>query len=263
MSDGTTRLLAAACAIAFAIPAHADGWVTFRNETASRLPTPPNDPALSTADVEEKEYAWGDVDQDGDVDLVVVRKEPFTTPGGRPNVLFMNEGAAEGHAIDGVLVDRTAQYASASDVPGDQGFLTPTNDRDVVVVDVDNDGWLDIVTAPTSLSVGQAKHISHPRVYMNLGEKGGAWQGFRYEDARIPQMHELAGPRFASVSAGDVTGDGYADLYFSDYDSGGEEIFDYENKLLINAGAANPGFFTDETASRLTAPMWHTAFATS
>jgi hypothetical protein len=55
MSDGTTRLFAAACALAFGLPALADGWVTFRNETASRLPTPSNDPAVSTADVEEKE----------------------------------------------------------------------------------------------------------------------------------------------------------------------------------------------------------------
>ena len=45
-------------------------------------------------------------------------------------------------------------YAAASDVPGDSGFLTPTNDRDVVIVDVDQDGLIDVVhvdeTGPTT-----------------------------------------------------------------------------------------------------------------
>ena len=48
-----------------------------------------------------------------------------------------------------MLVDRTAAYATASDIAGDQGFMTPTNDRDVELVDVDGDGWLDVVTATT------------------------------------------------------------------------------------------------------------------
>ncbi|MHC4429323.1 MAG: FG-GAP repeat domain-containing protein, partial [Planctomycetota bacterium] len=262
----TVRAFALSVALlGVALPATGQ-WVKFVDETATRLPTPLNDPALSTTDPEEKDYAWGDVDQDGDLDLVVVRKEPFTTTGKRVNVLFMNEGIAEGHAIDGVLVDRTAQYASESDVFEDQGFLTPTNDRDVVLHDVDNDGWLDMVTAPT-LTDNQSVHLSHPRVYINQGEIAGAWQGFRYEKARIPEMHPIAGPRFCSVSAGDVTGDGYADLYFADYDNGvtgdPEQIFDYNNKLLINLGPASPGVFVDETESRLTFEMYHSEFGTS
>ena len=141
----------------------------------------------------------------------------------------------------GVLTDRTAEYASASDVAGDQGFLTPTNDRDVVLADVDGDGWLDIITAPT-LTDNAAKHLSHPRVYMNLGEIDGVRQGFRYEDARIPQMHDTAGPRFCGISAGDLTGDGRPELFFSDYDDGGAQIFDFNDRLLVNDG---DGFFTD------------------
>ena len=73
----------------------------------------------------------------------------------------MNEG--------GVLVDRTTQYATTTDVPGDQGFLTPTCNRHCVVVDVDNDGWPDVVTA-TALGDFDPKNISHPRVYMNRGK---------------------------------------------------------------------------------------------
>ncbi|MEL6907120.1 MAG: hypothetical protein AAFP22_17050, partial [Planctomycetota bacterium] len=78
---------------------------------------------VGLGDDEEKDYAWADFDRDGWIDLVCVRKQPFTTQGRRRNVLFMNES--------GVLVDRSQLYASDSDVPGDQGFLTSTNDRDV------------------------------------------------------------------------------------------------------------------------------------
>lgn len=244
-----------------ATPAFAgdDGWVQFVNETVVRMPVPLNDPALSVEDVAEKAYAWGDVDNDGDVDLVVVRKQPFSTPGRQPNVLFMNEGIAEGHALDGVLVDRTLQYASTSDVEGDEGFLTPTNDRDVVLSDVNDDDWLDIVTATTQTD-NEPKHISHPRVYLNLGVVDGEWQGFEYQDARIPQFHETAGPRFGSVAAGDVTGDDIPDLFFTDYDTGGSEIFDINNKLLINDGG---GQFSDETELRLTQEMIDSNLGTS
>ena len=92
---------------------------------------------------------------------------------------------------------------------------------------------------------------------MNLGEVDGIWQGFRFENDRIPQMHPSAGPRFCSVAVGDLTGDGYADLYFGDYDSGTILIFDYNNRLLINDGN---GFFTDESTSRMSTDMLWAAF---
>ena len=84
--------------LAVTLPTKAQ-WVDLVDETAARMPAYSNDPALSTNDLEEKDYAWGDVDNDGDIDLVVVRKQPFTTTGRRVNVLFMNEGTAEGHAF--------------------------------------------------------------------------------------------------------------------------------------------------------------------
>ena len=238
------RVLVSLPALALLAPAAAGQWVVF-TEDPSRLDAPAD---VGAADVEEKDYAWGDVDRDGDTDLVVVRKQPWTTTGRRTNVLLLNE--------DGVLTDRTADFATASDVADDQGFLTPTNDRDVVLVDVDGDEWLDIVTA-VALTDNDAKHLSHPRVYMNLGEIDGVWQGFRYEDDRIPLMHPEAGPRFASVAAGDVTGDGAPDLHFSDYDDGGPQIFDYNDRLLINDGT---GHFNDETTLRLTAEMYTSDF---
>ena len=236
-----------ACVAAVVTGAHATVWVEFADETATRLA---GDPDLTTSDSEEKDYAWGDVDMDGDTDLVVVRKEPFTSSGKRVNVLLIND--------NGVLTERTTEFASASLYAGDSGFDSATNDRDVVLVDVDRDGWLDMVTAPT-LSDGDPKEVGHPRIYMNLGCSGACdgtddWLGFRYEPDRIPSMlshSSQAGhnPRFCAVAFGDVDGDLYPDLYFGDYDSGPSmpSGADYNDKLLLNHGASNPGHFYDNT----------------
>ncbi|MCZ6698248.1 MAG: FG-GAP-like repeat-containing protein, partial [Planctomycetota bacterium] len=195
------------------------------------------------------------VDRDGDTDLVMVYKQLGTTTGKRRNVLLMNEG--------GVLVDRTTQFATASTVTlppevgggTSQGFLDLTNDRDVIVVDVNGDGWPDIVTA-TSLSgipagTNGGKSISHPRVYINLKDDppgSGIWQGFIFDDAdRIPT--QPTEPRFLSVSAGDVDGDLDPDLYFGDHDQGGSRTSDLDNRLLINNGS---GYFSDESEVRMT-----------
>lgn len=207
----------------------------------------------------EVDFGWGDLDGDGWTDLVVVRKEPFTNPGKRTNMLLMNE--------QGTLVDRTSEYASASDVPDDRGFNALTNDRDVVLVDVDLDGLLDVVTA-TTISDGSPKSIGHPRVYMNLGHAQGQWLGLEYQEARIPQLlHFTTGmpenPRFCSVAAGDLTNDGYPDLYFGDYDSSGAggaqqpANKDLNDRLLVNDGN---GFFTDESQTRMTPTMLLSAF---
>ncbi|MFO0830032.1 MAG: FG-GAP-like repeat-containing protein [Phycisphaerales bacterium] len=258
-------------------------WQTsFVNETTSRLvmsPTLQNDNL-------EKDFAWGDFDNDGDVDLVVARKFPGSIQGGFSNILLMNEG--------GVLVDRTTEYGTASDVPGDLGLLAPTNDRDIKAADVNLDGWLDLVTS-TTMSDNQNAVIGQPRVYINLGEDAsGNWLGFRFEDARIPVLFakngSAANPRFCDSVLVDLTGDGYPDLYFTDYDtpetsgtvcidlngdgdtadpgecqqSPGETASkDYDNKFLVNwgnSGGPGPGYFFDSTNTRFTTTQLSSAF---
>ena len=125
-----TTLMTAALAPVFTslCAAQSTDWATFVRED-SRISAPS---ALVLQDSQEKDMAWGDFDRDGWIDLLVVRKQPFTTQGRYRNVLLMNES--------GTLTERTSQYASASSVSGDQGFLTPTNDRDVAVGDLDGDG---------------------------------------------------------------------------------------------------------------------------
>ena len=201
----------------------------------------------------------GDLDQDGWDDVVAVRKQAASLLGKRTSFLFMNQG--------GVLVDRTAQYAAASDVPGDQGFLTLRNSRESGLGDVDVDGWLDVVVANT-LSDGDPKHISHPGVYVNLGEDGsGAWQGLRVEHARVPQLLTLVGaiavaPRFAGVAVADLTDDGAPEAYFVDYDGtqtgiGEPAGTDLNDRMLLNDGN---GFFTDGTATSFTTQQLNSAF---
>ena len=213
---------------------------------------------------------------------MVVRKFPGSIEGGARNLLLMNR--------KGVLVDSTDLYATATDVVGDAGFLTPTNDRDVKLVDVDLDGWLDMVTS-TTMSDGLDKVLGHPRIYMNLGEDAaGDWLGFRFESDRIPQMLSVAGnvanPRGCAIDVADLDGDGYPDIYLVDYDTpetkgticidlnndgdtddvvdGVSECnespeedpaLDFDGKLLLNQGAANPGVFTDTRDTVMTAPQ--------
>lgn len=240
-----TTLLTAALAPVFTslCAAQSTDWATFVRED-SRISAPS---ALVLQDSQEKDMAWGDFDRDGWIDLLVVRKQPFTTQGRYRNVLLMNES--------GTLTERTSQYASASSVSGDQGFLTPTNDRDVAVGDLDGDGWLDFVTA-TTFSPGQPKHISHPRVYMNLGEVNGQWQGFFYDEARIPDWGTY--PNMCGIAIGDVTGDSFPEIYFSHYEQ--QAQVDLNDRLLINDGS---GFFTDESSARMTTSMRASSFGTS
>ena len=229
------------CCVLCASPGFASDWIDFANETATRMnPGIPTGDTFGKDDIEEKDYAWADVDQDGDIDLVVVRKQIGSNGGRKRNVLFMNEG--------GVLVDRTNAYASDAD-DGGQGFLDLTADRDVALVDLDGDGWLDMVTTVT-YGVGLPKTLSHPRVYRNLGNDGsGNWLGFRYEEARIPAFP--IAPNSPTVAFGDVTDDGAPDLYVGDY------LNTLEDRLLINDGN---GFFTDETSSRVSAWLTTSTF---
>jgi FG-GAP-like repeat len=230
-------------------------WVKFNN-------TPEKLGVLATAISDsgtEVDFATGDLNNDGWEDVVAVRKQQSSTAGKRTNLLLINN--------HGKLEDKTALWATASDVGGDQGFLTLTNNRDAKIVDLNNDGWADVVTCPT-LSDGDPKHISHPRVYRNLGVDGsGNWLGLRFENARFPQLLTIPGgvavaPRFCEVAAGDVNGDGFADLYFSDYDSTETGIpeapsADLDDRLLFNDGN---GFFVDTGHSACTASQLSSAF---
>ena len=221
-------------------------WITFVNQTATRLVVD-NPTVGGPNDGVEKDFAWGDLDKDGWTDLVLVRKSIGSTSGAHINVLYMNEG--------GVLRERTVEYATASDVPGDQGFRTPTNDRHVVVADVNGDGWLDVVTVPTYHGGASPKHLSHPRVYINQGMGPSGWLGLKFESARSPQLPMA--PNFCHAAAGDLTGNGLPDLYFTDYSN------PLEDRLWFNNGGPFAGWFSDMTATNTHPYMVTNTFGTS
>ncbi|MCA9284177.1 MAG: VCBS repeat-containing protein [Phycisphaerales bacterium] len=275
-SVSTTSLLASG--------AWAQNWIDLVNQTSTRLVAPTS---MVVNDNLEKDFGWGDFDQDGDVDIAVMRKFPGSIQGGFPNLLLMNEG--------GVLTDRTDEYATDSDEPGYNGFLDATNDREVEVVDVNGDGWLDLVTC-TTMSDQVNDILGQPRVYINKGNDGqGNWLGFRFENERIPTLFakngSSANPRFCDLSVGDLTGDGYPDLFFTDYDTpetsgticidlngdgdtndpgecqqspGESSSKDYDNKFLVNWGndpnGPGPGHFYDSTNTRMTSSQLASAF---
>lgn len=228
----TRGVVLGAAMAAVAGSAHAQ-WISFTDETAARLQLS----TIPNGDDQEKDFGIGDFNKDGWVDLVVVRKRPFSNQGPRQDVLLMNE--------QGVLVDRTTELAS--------GFLSASTDaRDVAVVDVNNDGWLDLAIANT---FGQ-----QPSLYLNLGEDDqGNWMGFDNQSFRIDPLDPPPGGApltFCAIWAGDVNNDGWVDLYMASYSPGGGTTTD---RLLMNDGT---GHFIDETASRL-GNRANSAFGTS
>lgn len=228
---------AAAAIVVFFFVTHftasAQNPIGFSDGTAAHLAAP-----ILLNDVADRDFAWGDFDQDGDIDAVVVRRVAFQNVG-LPNVLLRNVG--------GVLTDQTAMFANNSSIPGSFGFADATCDIDVIAVDVTGDGFVDIVTAPQHGGYTQ-KYLSHPRIYVNQGlDALGQWQGFLFDDEnRIPTMPSA--PSFISVGAGDIDADGDLDLLLGSRGSIGSIPSVNWARLLVNNGT---GYFSDESSTRL------------
>ncbi|MEO0652952.1 MAG: VCBS repeat-containing protein, partial [Planctomycetota bacterium] len=137
--------------------------------------------------------------------------------------------------------------------------------------DLDGDGFPEVVTA-CEQTPGAGKAITHPRIYKNLGRGPDGWLGLRYEEARFPQLlHLTTGvplePRFPTVELADLNGDGFADLYFGDHDTG-TTLFgglqpaseDTDDRVLFNDGN---GFFTDVSSTAMTPAMLASNFCNS
>ncbi|HKL40410.1 MAG TPA: VCBS repeat-containing protein, partial [Cryomorphaceae bacterium] len=207
-------------------------WLTFDVETDDRLILS----SVATTDAEEKDFAVGDLNNDGLDDVICVRKEPFSssTEPAKTALLLINQ--------NGILVDETAAMAP--------GFIsTPTFGRHVIAHDMDDDGWLDVIIANTFLQ--------QPMYYANLGVDGnGEWLGLQDQSStRFPLLTE-DDILMCAVQAGDLDGDGDDDLYFVNYKQGGGSAKDF---LLMNDGNGN---FTNESEVRL-GDLRNSAFGTS
>ncbi len=124
-----------------------DGEGRFSDETEERIPA-------RDGDEETREADFGDIDDDGDLDLLFANVSAFVSGADPRNRLLVNDGS--GH-----FTDETASRSTFVNISSFDGDFA----------DVDGDGDLDIVTAnaDVDLSVGRIAP-SRYRVYLNDGE---------------------------------------------------------------------------------------------
>lgn len=193
----------------------------FKDETATRLPVETNFAVRAAA---------GDVDGDGDLDVIVA--SGLHTQRGRLSadqdfILQINNGL-------GIFTNEAASRLPAS------AFGTQVASA-AILGDVDGDSDLDIFVTNGTSGGGFPSNFSgfQNRLWINNGT------GFFTDetDTRLPAITDAS----FHAAFGDVDGDGDLDILIGNVGPIGTG---QQNRLLINNGA---GVFTDETTARLPA----------
>lgn len=225
-----------ATAVKFSYNMGSGGNAVFTDVTAERLPTDHNFSLDSVL---------GDVDLDGDIDILVANSAS------QPNRLYMNNG--KGFFTDEtekrlVKENDTSVHVELGDVNGDgyPDFFVANKGRDrlfinkgekapgyfyekilpnegmddftedAIMGDVDGDGDLDIITS--NLGIGDAAGGEQNRLYINDG-KGN------FTDMTAQLMPQVKDPSYQVVLF-DADGDGDLDLFIAEY---GEKCRFYSN----------------------------------
>jgi FG-GAP-like repeat len=202
-----------------------DGALGFANDAAFEAA------AWNDDVVQHPSIRCGDIDNDGDLDVLACKSDSGSLQGGpgEPNALLLNLGSAS-------FVDvATSRFST----------LFSDNTQDAAFTDLDSDGDLDLVCANSVFSVTAANSGD---VWINQGGAQGISLGFFLEDAGSPL--EISSPLDATrlaIEASDLDKDGDPELVLGVHDLflGSRQI------LLVNQGNAQGG-----VAGALQRAMW-------
>jgi hypothetical protein len=167
-----------------------DGSGRFVDESRERIP-------LRAAPEETREADFGDIDGDGDLDLLFANVSAFVAGADPRNRMLINNGR-------GFFVDETEKRLPAD---ADSSF-------DGDFRDLDGDGDLDVVTGNSDVDLGQRRIAPAPfRAYLNDGNG-------RFVEA----TEEVFGPGIDGtgfdLEFGDFDGDGMEDIYLASRGTG-------------------------------------------
>lgn len=198
-----------------------NGDLTFTDVTETHMP-------INIDNTRDTDFA--DVDNDGDLDIVIANVVIILLEEQRQNLIYINDGT--GHFADETLTSDGLAYRFPVD---------DASTRSILPLDVNADGHIDFVMANRSDPPLYGSGYDGPQDKIWINDGNGF---FADETFRLP-VEELNG-NGRDLNAGDIDGDGDMDLVignaqsdFNLYSGGGQQ-----NRVLINNGE---GFFTDET----------------
>ena len=131
----------------------------------------------------------GDLDGDGDLDIVLGNGHPWLRAKGQKNKVYINDGK-------GKFVDASKSW----------GLGRSEVSNDLLLIDLDGDGDLDLLEANGDMTQG-----AQNRVYLNQGKT----QGFRELYGAIPQESSFS----TTLAVADLDSDGKLDLYVGNFRS--------------------------------------------